>query len=227
MIALHGYDSHDQKCADLVWTRGAERSIFLYVSHWSCIWSLLIFSNPKPRTKCDVSSLCLNRSNTRHPGLFWRCPEVVRIDNSQAWRAMSQVLTTIPRVVHPDDVYSGVVHVAGRDLHYVCGMCAHENVEGRHAKDKKGPWGFTVKKLIREEEGAQVKDGFCMYPEERLGMQINSASIMWEMVEEVFHGVRTVMRDKGRARSGSFSMVWSSALQEFWKVCSKRIVFFL
>ena len=166
-----------------------------------------------------------NDSDARS-GLFWRCPEVVRVDNSQAWRAMSQVLTAIPRVVHPDDVYSGTVHVAGRDLHYVCGMCAHENVEGRHAKDKKGPWGFTVKKLIREEEGAQVKDGFCMYPEERLGMQINSASIMWEMVEEVFRGVRTVMRDKGRARSGSFSMVWSSALQEFWKVCSKRIVLY-
>ena len=72
-----------------------------------------------------------------------------------------------------------------------------------------------------------MKDGFCMYPEERLGMQINSASIMWEMVEEVFRGVRTVMREKGRARSGSFSMVWSSALQEFWKVCSKRIVLYL
>jgi hypothetical protein len=57
-----------------------------------------------------------------------------------------------------------------------------------------------------------VKDGFCMYPEERLEMQINSASIVWEMVEAVFHGVRTVMQDKGRARSGSFSMVWSSAL---------------
>ncbi len=34
---------------------------------------------------------------------------------------MSTVLTSIPRVlVHPDDVYSGAVHVAGRDL-YVCG----------------------------------------------------------------------------------------------------------
>ncbi len=39
-------------------------------------------------------------------GLFWRCPEVVRVDDSQAWREMSKVLLTIPRVVHPDDVYS-------------------------------------------------------------------------------------------------------------------------
>ena len=61
-----------------------------------------------------------NDSDAR-TGLFWRCPEVVRIDNSKAWRAMSKVLLTIPRVVHLDDVYSGVVHVAGRDLHYVCG----------------------------------------------------------------------------------------------------------
>jgi hypothetical protein len=44
--------------------------------------------------------------------LFWKCPEVVRINNCTAWRAMSTVLTAIPRVVHPDDVYSGAVHVA-------------------------------------------------------------------------------------------------------------------
>jgi hypothetical protein len=70
-----------------------------------------------------------NDSDAR-TGLFWRCPEVVRADNSKAWRAMSKVLTTIPRVVHPDDVYSGAVHVAGRDLHYVCGMwyvCARKS----------------------------------------------------------------------------------------------------
>ena len=45
------------------------------------------------------------------------------MDNSTAWRAMSSVLADVPRVVHPDDVYSGEVHVAGRDLHYVCVMC--------------------------------------------------------------------------------------------------------
>ena len=47
--------------------------------------------------------------------LFGKCPEVVRVDNCTAWRAMSKVLTAIPRVVQPDDVYSGAVHVAGRD----------------------------------------------------------------------------------------------------------------
>ena len=67
----------------------------------------------------------------------------------------------------------------------------------------------------REVDGVQIKDGFCMYPEERLGMNINSAAMMWETVESVFEGVRRVMRDNGRARSGSFSMMWSVTLQEF------------
>jgi hypothetical protein len=132
---------------------------------------------------------------------------------------MSKVLTTIPRVVHPDDVYSGAVHVAGRDLHYVCGVCAHENVpKNLQAKRKHEPWGFVIKKIIREQGGVQVDDGFCMYPEERLGMSLNSASMMWENVEAVFEGIRVVMRTNGRARSGSFSMLWSAALQQFWEV---------
>jgi len=152
-------------------------------------------------------------------GLFWRCPEVVRIDNSKAWRAMSKVLLTIPRVVHPDDVYSGVVHVAGRDLHYVCGLCAHEKVpKNMHAKRKQEPWGFEIKKIIREEGGVAIENGFCMYPEERLGMTINSVSIMWETVESVFEGIHGVMRANVRARSGSFGMVWSASMQHFWKV---------
>ena len=156
-------------------------------------------------------------------GLFWKCPELVRIDNSVAWRAMSKVLTAIPRVVHPDDVYSGAVHVAGRDLHYVCGMCAHENVV--HSK-KKGQFlegSFDLQKLIREEGVAlagffvPITNGFCMYAEERLGQRINSAGIMWEMIEEVFDGIRTVMSGSGRARSGSFKMMWSASLMDFWE----------
>jgi hypothetical protein len=152
-------------------------------------------------------------------GLFWRCPEVVRVDNSQSWREMSKVLLTIPRAVHPDDVYSGAVHVAGRDLHYVCGMCAHENIEKQsNEQNKQEPWGFVLTKTVREEDGIAVKHGFCMYPEERLGMQLNSASMMWERVEIMFEGVRNVMRENGRARSGSFTMEWSASLHEFWKV---------
>ena len=151
-------------------------------------------------------------------GLFWKCPELVRVDNSTAWRAMSSVLTVIPRVVHPDDVYSGAVHVAGRDFHYVCGMCCHETV-GKTTKTGKVTEGsFQLERLVREENGQQVKHGFCMYAEERLGKNINSAGIMWEMIEELFHGIRTIMSRSGRARSGSFAMSWSTSLQQFWEV---------
>ncbi len=152
-------------------------------------------------------------------GLFWRCPELVRVDNSTAWRAMSSMLSVFPRVVHPDDVYSGAVHVAGRDLHYVCGMCCHENVGKTTKMGKETEGSFHLERLIREEDGDQVKHGFCMYAEERLGRSINSCGIMWEMIEEIFHGIRTVMSRSGRARSGSFSLTWSTALQQFWEVC--------
>ncbi len=111
------------------------------------------------------------------------------------------------------------MHVAGRDLHYVCGMCAHEKVpKTMYAKRKHEPWGFDIKQIIREHGGVQVEDGVCMYPEERLGMSLNSASMMWEMVEAVFEGIRGVMRANGRTRSGSFTMLWSTALQQFWEV---------
>ena len=151
-------------------------------------------------------------------GLFWKCPEVVRVDNSTAWRAMSSVLTDIPRVVHPDDVYSGEVHVAGRHLHYVCGMCCQETVGKKTKTGKEQEGSFRLQRLMREEGGQQCKDGFCMYAEERLGNNINSAGIMWEMIEALFHGIRTVMSESGRARSGSFKLNWSSALQHFWEV---------
>ena len=76
-------------------------------------------------------------------GLFWKCPEIVRVDNSTAWRC-------------------GAVHVAGRDLHYVCGMCCQETI-GTKTKDGKETEGsFELFRLIREEGGQQVKHGFCM-----------------------------------------------------------------
>jgi hypothetical protein len=131
--------------------------------------------------------------------LFGKCPEVVRVDNCTAWRPMSSVLEMIPRVIHQSDIKTRVIHVAGREWHYVCGVAATEKDET-----------FTFYKIARQK--------FCMYPEERLGMQLNSASMMWERVEALFQGVRSLMRDNGRARSGSFTMEWSVALHEFWKV---------
>jgi hypothetical protein len=151
-------------------------------------------------------------------GLFWKCPEVVRVDNSTAWRAMSSVLADVPRVVHPDDVYSGEVHVAGRDLHFVCGMSCHETVAKITKTGKVKEGSFHLQRLIREQGGQQMKDGFCMYAEERLGKNINSAGMMWEMIEEVFQGIRKVMSESGRARSGSFKMTWCTSLQKFWEV---------
>jgi hypothetical protein len=64
-----------------------------------------------------------------------------------------------------------------------------------------------------------------MYPEERLGMYLNSASMMWAMVDDVFEGVRRVMRDNGRARSGSFSMKCSATMQQFWQVIAQGFLF--
>jgi hypothetical protein len=56
-------------------------------------------------------------------------------------------------------------------------------------------------------------------------MSLNSASMMWENVEAVFEGIRGVMRANGRARSGSFAMVWSAALQQFLEVIATCIIF--
>ena len=101
----------------------------------------------------------------------------------------------------------------------MCVVCVHtKKIDTKDKELAEGPWGFVCKKIIREEDGMQFNDGFCMYPEERLGMNINSASMMWETVESFFEGVRRVMRENGRARSGSFSMEWSCALQQFWEV---------
>ncbi len=90
------------------------------------------------REKGYLFHIDYNDSDAR-TGLFWRCPEVVRVDNSTAWRAMSKVLTMVPRVVHPNDVYSGAVHVAGQNLHYVCGMYAHENNDTKDKELAEGP----------------------------------------------------------------------------------------
>ena len=45
--------------------------------------------------------------------LFGKYPEVVRVDNCTAWRRMSSVLETIPRIVHPMDIKTRIIHVAG------------------------------------------------------------------------------------------------------------------
>jgi hypothetical protein len=111
---------------------------------------------------------------------------------------MSDVMDEIPRVVHPEDVKSRTIHVSGRDLHFVCGVSAYEGVES-----------FVLKPILRSD--------FVMYPEDVLGAQVQSASIMWERVEGLFQSVRELMTRSGNARSGSFSMIiWTSALMIFF-----------
>ncbi len=77
---------------------------------------------------------------------------------------------------------------------------------------------FDLQRIIREKVGEPVENGFCVYPEERLGRNINSAVIMWKMIEEFFQSIRIVMSKSGRARSGTINLMWSSALLQFWEV---------
>jgi hypothetical protein len=133
--------------------------------------------------------------------LFGKCPEVVRVDNCTAWRPMSSVLATIPRVIHADDVKTRVIHVAGREMHFVCGVAGMEGV-GK----------FTFTKIPRSH--------FYMYPEEVLGYSVQSATIMWEQIEVLFENIRKVMRKSGSARSGSLSMPWTASCMSFLEVLS-------
>ncbi len=133
--------------------------------------------------------------------LFGKCPEVVRVDNCTAWRPMSDVMDALPRVVHPDNVKCLAIHVACRDLHFVCGVSCCEDVE-------KGK--FTLKKIKRA--------NFYMYPEDVLGAQVQSASIMWERVESLFQSIRKLMMNSGNARSGSFCVAWSWTHFNFFEV---------
>ncbi len=63
------------------------------------------------------------------------------------------------------------------------------------------------------------RNTFCMYPEERLGMEINSATIMWDHIEEIFKRIRGCM-SSGRqgTSSASFTMAISGSVYAFWRV---------
>jgi hypothetical protein len=68
-------------------------------------------------------------------------------------------------------------------------MCCHETVAKKTKTGKEQEGSFRLQRLMREEDGQQCKDGFCMYAEERLGQNINSVDIMWEMIEAEEHGL--------------------------------------
>jgi hypothetical protein len=93
------------------------------------------------------------------------------------------------------------IHVAGRDLHFVCGVSAVEDVENE---------SFSFHKIRRGK--------FYMYPEKALGAGVQSASIMWERVEGLFEDIRDLMQNNGNSRSGSFSLPWTAACMSFFEV---------
>ena len=135
--------------------------------------------------------------------LFGSCPEIVRVDNWLKWEPMSVVLRDVPRIVHADDVKNRRVHVAGREKHYVCGVTAVHDLQCDE---------FRLSRLSRA--------NFCMYPEERSGLELNSPSMMWECIDGLFAQIRHCMRSARQGTSSaSFHMPFLVSSYEFWKVC--------
>ena len=135
--------------------------------------------------------------------LYGNCPEIVRVDNCLKWHPMSTVSIDVPRIVHADDVKNRRLHVAGRGMHFVCGASAVEDV---HCQE------FRLSRLPRRH--------FFMYPEERSGPELNSASFMWEHIDDVFSQIRQCMRTaRLGCSSASFHMPFVVSSFQFWKVC--------
>jgi hypothetical protein len=149
--------------------------------------------------------------------LFGRCPELVRVENCLKWHNIHSISTEVPRVVHPDDVQTRRVHVAGRKHHYVCGVTAVEDfVLSKRMRDDQfeefGPLRhFTLSML--------PSHAFGTYPDNRLGMELNSATMMWEHIEDIFRRMRGCM-SSGRqgTSSATFSMPLLSSVYDFWRV---------
>ena len=173
------------------------------------IWVLEVRHVPSQdvRDFCTTSSRGYLFHNECHDGdartaLLGTCPELVRVENDLKWFNVHAISTDVPRVVHPDDIRTRKVHVVGRKQHFVCGVTAVEDTVKKT---------FTLSQLPRTE--------FCMYPEERLGMELNSASMMWEHVEDIFKRIRGCM-SSGRqgTSSATFSMPLLGTVYDFWKV---------
>ena len=146
----------------------------------------------------------LHNDGDARTALLGKCPELVRVENGLIWHNIHSISIEVPRVVHPDDVQIRRVHVAGRCLHFVCGATAVEDLQCSE---------FRLSRLPR-----QI---FFMYPEERSGYDLNSASSMWEQIDGVFSQIRQCMSSaRLGTTSASFNMPLSVASFEFWKVCS-------
>jgi len=108
------------------------------------------------------------------------------------------------------DVQRHEISVNGRDWHYLCDVIGTENIYSGNGRPKSVKEGFHLKLLDRKV--------FVMYPEEKLGGFINSASAQWQAIDALFQGVRDVMRSGTAFTSGTFSIAWTNACQKFWEV---------
>jgi hypothetical protein len=58
-----------------------------------------------------------------------------------------------------------------------------------------------------------------MYPEERSGMDLNSPSMMWESIEDIFIRIRKIMSSARQGTSSAtFNMPFLLSAYDFWKV---------
>ncbi len=140
------------------------------------------------------------------------CPKLVRVENCKCWTAMSDTLHMLRRVVHPTNVQRHEIYVNGRDWHFLCGVIATENLDSEDGNDgsSSAKEGFVLKIL-------DIK--LCvMYPEEKLGRFVHSASAQWQIIDALFQGMRDVMRCGTAYTSGTFSIVWTNSCQKFWNV---------
>jgi hypothetical protein len=134
--------------------------------------------------------------------LLGSCPEVVRVENWLQWHQMRCVSTLVPRVVHAEDVQIRRVHVAGRENHFVCGVSAVHDFDTQN---------FSLALLPRS--------SFCMYPEEKLGMELNSPSMMWEHIDDIFHKIRICMScGRQGTTSATFTIPLLNTVFQFWQV---------
>ncbi len=125
---------------------------------------------------------------------------------------MSGILHMLPRVVHPTYVQRHDIYVNGRDWHYLCGVIATENLDSEDGQEgsSSAKGGFELKYL-------DIK--LCpMYPEEKLGGLIHSASAQWQVIDALFQGMRDVMRCRTAFSSGTFSIAWTNSCQKIWEV---------
>ncbi len=101
---------------------------------------------------------------------------------------MSSVLTDIPRVVHPDDVYSGEVHVAGRHLSFT--LCMRDVLSWNRCEETED---MRVKGMVISfatiDAGRRwpaVQRWILHVCRRKIRKNINSVGIMWEMIEAFF-----------------------------------------